>query len=135
MYTYAQPLLRLDARPMNQDERDERHAQIQAAAFALLKEQGYRKTSMLAIAKRAQASNQTLYAWYSNKQALFRGIIEGFGGAVREQLLAALHDGQVPLEALQALGNLPPFDEEEIARRAKRAFALTFRLYCARAAH
>ena len=35
----------------------------------------------------------------------------------------------------QALGNLPPFDEEEIARRAKRAFALTFRLYCARAAH
>ncbi len=206
---------------MNQDERDERHAQIQAAAFALLKEQGYRKTSMLAIAKRAQASNQTLYAWYSNKQALFRGIIEGFGGAVREQLLAALHDGQDPLEALQALGptllrfttdehaiimnraavidaaetgvlaraidevardvlyplirdlmqrlvaagvfsadvesdeaaqsyvallfgetqlrqalgNLPPFDEEEIARRAKRAFALTFRLYCARAAH
>ena len=75
---------------MKQDERDERHAQIQAAAFALLKEQGYRKTSMLAIAKRAQASNQTLYAWYSNKQALFRGIIEDFGAAVREQLQAEL---------------------------------------------
>jgi AcrR family transcriptional regulator len=200
---------------MKQDERDERHAQIQAAAFALLKEQGYRKTSMLAIAKRAQASNQTLYAWYSNKQALFRGIIEDFGAAVREQLQRALHDDQDPIEALkalgpallrfttdehaiivnraavidaaetgvlaqaidevardvlypliralmqrlvaagvfepdtgadeaaqsylslllgevqlrQALGNLPPFDEQEIARRAQRAFNLLCRLY------
>ena len=205
---------------MKQDERDERHAQIEAAAFGLLKEVGYRKTSMLAIAKRAQASNQTLYAWYSNKQALFRGIIEDFGGAVRDQLQAALHEGQDPLEALQALGpallrfttdehaiivnraavidaaetgvlaqaidevardvlyplirslmqrlvaqgvfepgtcageaaqsyvdllfgeaqlrqalgNLPPFDEAEIARRAERAFLLTCRLFRARGA-
>ncbi|WP_298435436.1 TetR/AcrR family transcriptional regulator [Ottowia sp.] len=220
MYTCAQPLLGIDSKPMNQDERDERHVQIQAAAFALLKEQGYRKTSMLAIAKRAQASNQTLYAWYSNKQALFRGIIEGFGGAAREQLLAALHEDQDPLEALralgptllrfttdehaiimnraavidaaetgvlaraidevardvlyplirdlmqrlvamgvfdagtdadeaaqsyvallfgetqlrQALGNLPPFDEAEIAHRAERAFVLTCRLFRVRPA-
>lgn len=200
---------------MNSDEREERHAQIQAAAFALLKEVGYRKTSMLLIAKRAQASNQTLYAWYSNKQELFRGIIERFGRAVREQLQAALQDGEDPLQALaalgptllrfttdehaiimnraavidaaetgvlaraidevardavfpliaalmgrlvrcgvfglevsaeeaaqtyvallfgevqlrQVLGNLPPFDEAEMARRSQRAFDLTCRLY------
>lgn len=200
---------------MNSDEREERHAQIQAAAFALLKEVGYRKTSMLLIAKRAQASNQTLYAWYSNKQELFRGIIERFGRAVREQLQAALQDGEDPLQALaalgptllrfttdehaiimnraavidaaetgvlaraidevardaifpliaalmerlvrcgvfapevsaqeaaqtyvallfgeaqlrQALGNLPPFDEAEMARRSQHAFELTCRLY------
>ncbi|TDM08123.1 MAG: hypothetical protein C4K60_01045 [Ideonella sp. MAG2] len=71
---------------MGKVDRDERHAEIQAAAFALLKEVGYKKTSMLLIAKRAQASNQTLYAWYSNKQELFRSIIERFGAAVREQL-------------------------------------------------
>lgn len=89
---------------MHKNARDDRHAQIQAAAFALLKEVGYRKTSMLLIAKRAQASNQTLYAWYSNKQELFRGIIEGFGRAVREQLQSALGDDQDPLQALAALG-------------------------------
>ena len=49
------------------------------------------------------------------------------------QSYVALLFGETQLR--QALGNLPPFDEEEIARRAKRAFALTFRLYCARAAH
>lgn len=89
---------------MKQDDRNERRAQIEAAAFALLKEVGYRKTSMLQIAKTAQASNQTLYAWYQNKQALFRAIIERFGQAVREQLEAALREGQNPLDALAALG-------------------------------
>jgi len=200
---------------MNSEERDERHAQIQEAAFSLLKELGYRRTSMLLIAKRAQASNQTLYAWYRNKPELFRGIIERFGSGVRAQLQTALQDTQDPLPALealgpallrfttdehaiimnraavidaaetgvlaraidevardaifplivdlmqrlvdsgafaedvlaadaaqsyvsllfgevqlrQALGNLPPFDDDEIARRSARAFMLTCRLY------
>lgn len=89
---------------MNRSDQDDRRARIEAAAFELLKEVGYRKTSMLLIAKRAQASNQTLYGWYSNKQALFRGIIEHFGRAVREQLQAALSEDQPALQALQALG-------------------------------
>lgn len=59
---------------------------------------------MLLIAKRAQASNQTLYAWYSNKQALFRSIIEDNGRAAREYLEQALHQGGDPLSALSALG-------------------------------
>jgi AcrR family transcriptional regulator len=107
---------------MNSDERDERHAQIQAAAFALLKELGYRKTSMLLIAKRAQASNQTLYAWYRNKQELFRGIVERFGRAVREQLQAALQEEQDPLQALAALGpTLLRFTTDEHAIIMNRA--------------
>ena len=89
---------------MNETERNERRGQIQAAAFELLKELGYRKSSMLLIAKRAQASNQTLYAWYSNKQALFRSIIEDGGRAVREQLEAALREGDDPLQSLADLG-------------------------------
>jgi AcrR family transcriptional regulator len=89
---------------MKSEERDERHAQIQEAAFALLKELGYRRTSMLLIAKRAQASNQTLYAWYRSKAELFRGIIERFGSGVRAQLQTALEDAQDPLPALEALG-------------------------------
>jgi AcrR family transcriptional regulator len=107
---------------MNSEERDERHAQIQEAAFSLLKELGYRKTSMLLIAKRAQASNQTLYAWYRNKQELFRGIIERFGSGVRTQLQTALQEGQDPLLSLQALGpTLMKFTTDEHAIIMNRA--------------
>ena len=89
---------------MNEDDRHERRAEIQAAAFALLKELGYRKTSMLLIAKAAQASNQTMYAWYRNKQELFRSIIQDFGRAVREQLETWLQVDSDPLP-LRLLGD------------------------------
>ncbi|MEZ5650867.1 MAG: TetR/AcrR family transcriptional regulator [Burkholderiaceae bacterium] len=89
---------------MNETERRERRAEIEAAAFELLQEVGYRKTSMLQIAKRARASNQTLYSWYQNKQDLFRSIIEDNGRAVREHLEAALAGGGDPRRALAGLG-------------------------------
>jgi len=107
---------------MHKTDQDERRTEIEAAAFALLKEVGYRKTSMLLIAKRAQASNQTLYAWYRNKQELFRGIIERFGRAVREQLLTALNEHQDPLNTLKALGpTLLRFTTDEHAIIMNRA--------------
>lgn len=107
---------------MHKADQDERRAEIEAAAFALLKEVGYRKTSMLLIAKRAQASNQTLYAWYRNKQELFRGIIENFGRAVREQLQTALSEHQDPLRTLKALGpTLLRFTTDEHAVTMNRA--------------
>ncbi|WP_319532821.1 TetR/AcrR family transcriptional regulator [uncultured Cohaesibacter sp.] len=83
-----------------------RRKEIEAAAFELLSEKGYRSTSMLQIAKRANASNQTLYAWYGNKQTLFKAIIERNGETVREHLEAALADSSNPLEALEKLGPL-----------------------------
>ena len=43
------------------------------------------------------------------------------------QTYVALLFGEAQLQ--QALGNLPPFDEAEIARRSQRAFELTCRLY------
>lgn len=89
---------------MNDDERSVRHSQIQAAALELLQELGYRKTSMLLIAKRARASNQTLYAWYSSKQALFRSIVEDYGRQVREHLEAGLRDPTDPLQVLREFG-------------------------------
>lgn len=89
---------------MKDHERSRRRGQVESAAFELLREHGYRKTSMLLIAKRAQASNQTLYAWYGNKQQLFRSIIEDNGRAVREHLEHALREGDDPLQALAELG-------------------------------
>lgn len=86
--------------------KEERRRQIKAAAFEVLAEKGYRSTSMLQIAKRAQASNQTLYAWYGNKQGLFRSIIEENGRAVRTLLEEALNGHDDPLQTLEALGPL-----------------------------
>ena len=89
---------------MNASDRSARRQEIQAAAMALLDELGYRKTSMLMIARRAQASNQTLYAWYQNKQMLFRDVILAHGQAVSDHLVAALRGGDDPLQALAELG-------------------------------
>lgn len=82
----------------------ERRSEIEAAAFEVLAEKGYRSTSMLQIAKRAQASNETLYAWYGNKQGLFRRIIEENGRAVRVLLEDALNAHENPLRTLETLG-------------------------------
>lgn len=88
-----------------QDHRKEaRRQQIERAAFEVLSEMGYRRASMLQIARRAQASNQTLYAWYGSKQALFRGIIEANGRAVRTLLEEALERQDDPLATLEELG-------------------------------
>ena len=89
---------------MNSNDQDERRSEIRAAALEVLAEMGYRKTSMLQVAKRAQASNQTLYAWYDNKQDLFRGVIEEGGRTVRVLLEDALAAHDDPLEVLRNLG-------------------------------
>jgi AcrR family transcriptional regulator len=81
-----------------------RRREIEAAAFTLLAEKGYRGASMLEIAKRAGASNQTLYAWYGNKQTLFRHLVEENGRAVTLILAEAAEGGGDPLATLRALG-------------------------------
>ncbi|SNY90954.1 transcriptional regulator, TetR family [Cohaesibacter sp. ES.047] len=86
--------------------REERQKQIETAALDLLREKGYRSTSMLQIAKKAKASNQTLYAWYGNKQTLFKSIIERNGALVRRHLQDALSASSNPLSALETLGPL-----------------------------
>lgn len=53
----------------------DRREAIEAAAYAVLAERGYRRTSMLAVATAAGASNQTLYRWYGGKQGLFAALI------------------------------------------------------------
>lgn len=85
---------------------EDRRREIEAAAFELLAEKGYRSTSMLQIAKRAAASNQTLYAWYGNKQTLFQNLIEENAKAVKALLRDAVAGQTDEIEALRALGPL-----------------------------
>lgn len=81
---------------MRADTRDLREAQIAEAAYAILAEKGFQGVSMLAVAKRAKASNETLYRWYGDKLGLFRALIARNVAEVGESLEAA--------ETLEELG-------------------------------
>ncbi len=91
---------------MKLENRQARMRQIEMAAFQLLQEQGYKATSMLAIAKRAGASNETLYNWYGNKQALFRSLIKSNA----QQIIVTLQDGLNRDEDLQHILERAGFD-------------------------
>ncbi len=81
-----------------------RKQQIEQAAYALLEENGYAGMSMLGVAKRAKASNETLYRWYGDKQGLFKAMVARNAADVRALLEADLAAGRPPLEAIRALG-------------------------------
>ncbi|YBV97647.1 TetR/AcrR family transcriptional regulator [Phyllobacteriaceae bacterium JZ32] len=81
-----------------------RRARIEQAAYEVLSEAGYNSASLLTIAKRASASNETLYKWYGSKQALFRSLVEANASQARSILEKALGDGSDPLKALAKLG-------------------------------
>lgn len=89
---------------MSKPNRDDRRNAIEAAAYELLLEKGYKSTSMIAVAKRASASNETLYRWYGNKAGLLASMVEENARAVRQHLAHSIEDGITPLEMLRHLG-------------------------------
>lgn len=89
---------------MSTEKQTARRERVQDAAYAVLQEVGYKGASMLAIARRASASNETLYKWYGSKQALFRSLVEANAREARELLEGALRQGSSPIETLSALG-------------------------------
>ena len=65
------------AEPMTtEDRRDRRRQRILDAAFALLSRHGYSRTSMLAIAREAGASKETLYSYFGDKKGLFEALVQ-----------------------------------------------------------
>ena len=89
---------------MRDDTRSRREDQIEAAAYALLAERGYAGTSMLNIAKRAKASNETLYRWYGDKRGLYLALIAKNAEAATQVLQAAEAKDMAPQDALAKLG-------------------------------
>ncbi len=83
---------------------DNRREAIEEAAYRVLVRDGYKAASILAIAKEAKASNQTLYRWYGNKQGLFASLVERNAEAARALLGKALDEDQASLRALEKLG-------------------------------
>ena len=86
---------------MRLEKQLERRRDIEKAAYELLAEKGYRATSMLAIAKRAGASNETLYKWYGSKQDLFRALVEDNAREVSELLHISIKGDMDPITLLR----------------------------------
>ncbi len=71
---------------MRDENRSIRQDQIEQAAYAVLEAKGYAGTSMLAIARAARASNETLYNWYGDKTGLFAALVRRNAAEVRALL-------------------------------------------------
>jgi AcrR family transcriptional regulator len=82
----------------------ERRERIEKAAYEVLEETGYKGASLLLIAKRASVSNETLYRWYGNKQALFRTLVEANAREAKALLELEVAKGSDPLATLASLG-------------------------------
>ena len=89
---------------MREENRSRRQTEIEAAAYAVLEEKGYAGASMLAIAKRARASNETLYNWYGDKQGLFRALVERNAEEVKRHLEEELQTDHGAFSILATLG-------------------------------
>ncbi|UZD91395.1 TetR/AcrR family transcriptional regulator [Cognatishimia activa] len=101
---------------MRKQKKQERHAAIVEAAYALLSEKGYAGASMLNIAKAAKASNETLYRWYGDKTGLFEAMVRDNASETEVLLRAALKGDENPLQALQKIS--PIFLEMLLGERA-----------------
>lgn len=89
---------------MREQKRANRRAEIEAAAYKLLQKNGYDGTSMLAIAKAAKASNETLYRWYGDKNGLFNAMVASNAALIKTALSEALARGDDPLLRLKNSG-------------------------------
>lgn len=91
--------------PVKPENRAKRHDEIMQAAYEVLAEKGYGGTSMLAVAKRAAASNETLYKWYGNKQGLFRAMVENNAREAAILLRDSLENGRNPSDTVARAGS------------------------------
>ncbi len=80
----------------------ERWEEILNVALSVLAERGYRGASMLQIARRAQASKETLYAWFGDKRGLFEELARWQAERVDAVITPNLErDGDEPAEVLR----------------------------------
>lgn len=84
--------------------KDDRARAIEDAAYAVLAEKGFKGTSMLAVARAARASNETMYKWYGDKIGLFTAMITRNSETVSKELAKVRSAGQTGWPALEAAG-------------------------------
>lgn len=87
---------------MSTDNETRRRAVLEVAGRVLI-EKGYAPTSMLQIAKAARASNETLYKWWPNKQALFADLVTENARLVVDAMRAAAEADITPWAVLERI--------------------------------
>lgn len=80
--------------------KDDRRREILDAAFAEFAAKGYAGVSMAAIARRARASKETLYAWFENKETLFNTLLMSRIEGMNRQLSASVDQDPSPATVL-----------------------------------
>ncbi|MGC1495361.1 MAG: TetR/AcrR family transcriptional regulator [Sulfitobacter sp.] len=88
---------------MRSEKRDARMREIETAAYAVMAQHGYDGTSMLAVAKVAKASNETMYRWYGDKVGLFESMVQANAAEVQTSLAAMVATASPPLETLRRI--------------------------------
>lgn len=88
---------------MKDENRSERHRQIETAAYQMLEEKGFAGASMLSIARKAKASNETLYRWYGDKIGLFSALVERNAKDVKQSLEGHLEGEVNPMASLTTI--------------------------------
>lgn len=88
---------------MREEKKQARMAEIETAAYALFAQNGFEGTSMLAVAKQAKASNETMYRWYGDKNGLFDSMVKRNAAHVRTMLGKAIKERVAPLPTLEKL--------------------------------
>jgi len=89
---------------MKADTREKRRDQILEVAAVVLAEKGYRDASMLEVARRASASKETLYSWFTDKRGLFEAVVRRNAEGVQEVLAGHLAADTPPERALPDFG-------------------------------
>lgn len=89
---------------MREDAKAMRQQQIEEAAYGVLEDKGYAATSMLAIAKVARASNETLYNWYGDKTGLFKVLVAKNAKHIKRLLQEEIQAESDAIETLKTMG-------------------------------
>jgi AcrR family transcriptional regulator len=89
---------------MRAEARERRKTAIETAAIDLLLAEGYDNMSMLAVARKAKASNETLYRWYGDKTGLFTALVDRNAEDIREALENCIGKASSPDEAMKRFG-------------------------------
>lgn len=85
------------------DDKEARARRIEEAAYKVLEEKGFKGASMLAVARAAKASNETLYNWYGDKVGLFSALVQRNTALVLAGLTAVRSKDSRGAEALEAV--------------------------------
>jgi len=83
--------------------KEARRSEILDAAFEEFSQRGYAGASMAAIAGRARASKETLYAWFQNKESLFNTLLASRIDGIATRVSAAAARDPSPANVLPAI--------------------------------